>query len=229
MIALLADSSLTSSSVYNPDNRDYSASRSRLNTFGEALAAGAWVASESDSSPWIQALLDSPSFVNKIATQGRQDFEHWTETYKLAYGLTVYSFVYILDDSTGSERTFEGNSDRTSVVEHEFEAVLASYIRLFPITWNAAVAAIRWEVYGCDSGYAICPPITNANTVVNSRDVMVGAQVRVECVSGFVLQGVSSGASSLDVECGVYGEWNEDVSQLSCQYGKSFNVFYHCS
>ena len=45
--------------------------------------------------------------------------------------------------------------------------------------------------------------------------------MRIECGSGFVLQGVSSAASSVDVECGVDGEWTFNLNPVSCEKGKN--------
>ena len=114
--------------------------------------------------------------------------------------------------------TFYANNDRNTIVCNSFSPLVARFVRLYPQTW-VNHTSLRWEVYGCDTVY--CPPITIENAVINTDDVMVGAQMRVECTSGFVLQGASSGASSLDVECGVDGEWIINLNPVSCEKGKN--------
>ena len=208
-IASLPDTALSASTVWD-ENHDQT--RSRLNTVEEGILRGAWVARNQDTNQWIQVDLQSAKTVTKVETQGRNVNEQWVTSYQLATSLTgdEADFEYVTSSADGAVVTFNANSDRDTIVSNSFSPRVARFVRLYPQAWNTYIA-LRWEVFRCG-----CGPITIENAFVNTSDIMVGAHVRIECGAGFVLQDESSGQGSLDVECGVDGEWNHNLTQVSC-------------
>ena len=71
---------ITASSAYNTD---YAPTNARLETLGKRRLG--WVASESDTSPWIGINLQEPFILRSIWTQGCQDADYWTTEYALKY------------------------------------------------------------------------------------------------------------------------------------------------
>lgn len=148
-IASLSDTALSASSEYGSAR---SVAQSRLH---EESGGGSWQARPSGPGQWIAADLGAERTIQRVATQGRHNVDRWVTSYKFSYSLYRTSWSYVLDES-GNERVFTANSDSGTVVENDFEPVLARYVRLEPISWNLAIC-LRWEVYGCmHSGPYIC-------------------------------------------------------------------------
>ena len=148
-IAQLPDNQLSGSSQW--DNF-HGYERSRLHTMSDGGYTGAWVSGSYSIGQFIQADLGTVRRVEKIATQGRDNYyDQWVTSYKFAYSADGITYSYILN-LDGSERVFTGNNDRNTVVEHVLDtAVAARYVRAHPQTWREAMS-MRWEVYGCDIG-----------------------------------------------------------------------------
>ena len=125
-------------------------------------------------------------------------------------------FDYVTSSVDGPVQTFAANMDSDTIVSNSFLPRVARFVRVSPQESQGA-NAMRWEVYGCEA--LTCQPIQIENGFVNSSDVMVGTQVRVECESGFVLHNASISVASLDVECGIYGEWSTNLTLVSCDEG----------
>ena len=119
--------------------------------------------------------------VVRVETKGRNSFNQWVTSYQLATSLTgdEADFEYVTSSADGAVVTFNANSDRDTIVSNSFSPRVARFVRLNPQTWNSYIS-LRWEVYGCDTVY--CSPITIENAVVNTSDVMVGAQYSSCCV-----------------------------------------------
>ena len=70
--------------------------------------------------------------------------------YQLKYGLSSNeaNLEYVTSAAGGDAITFEGNSDRDSVVENEFAMIFARVVRLIPTNWLGRIG-LRWEIDGC--------------------------------------------------------------------------------
>ena len=148
-IAQANNEQLTASSHYNNIPR---ADRSRLHTTEGNGNAGAWSSSTLSVGEYIQVDLRTVRRLERVATQGRQDNEQRVTSYRIAYSIDDENYAYIYNDDDGSDTVFAGNSDRDTIVQHDFDhAIVARYIRLYPQTWNGFIS-LRWEVYGCDIG-----------------------------------------------------------------------------
>ena len=219
ILSSISDSHLTASDQSYYSDNDFSPYLSRLNAVQGITSCGCWSAGTRVVGFWIQAQFLSTKYINKVATQNRDNHAQRVTSYTLASSLNGFVF-----SDVESGQIFQGNIDEDSIVENSFKTVLALFFRLYPQTWEDA-PSMRWEVYGCDAGLTVCPPITFENAVVNSSDFLVGAQVRVECGSGFVLQGASSGASSLYLDCLLDGIWSQDVTHLFCERKLRFSTY----
>lgn len=61
--------------------------RARLHITSSGSYKGAWSARSNDRNQWLQIDLGSPlNIVTGVATQGRQDYDQWVTTYRVAYG-----------------------------------------------------------------------------------------------------------------------------------------------
>ena len=115
------------------------------------IETGAWASGSISIGQFIQADLGTVRRVEKVATQGRQDYDMWVTSYKFAYSVDGVTYTFVVE-CDGSERVFTGNTDRDTVVENELEtAVAARFVRIHPQTFYQH-PALRWEVYGCDIG-----------------------------------------------------------------------------
>ena len=74
----IQDSAMTASTIYGAN---YAAHLGRLNRVSGSGKAGAWCAKTSNNKEWLQIDLGNPTTVTKVATQGRQDSNHWPTSY----------------------------------------------------------------------------------------------------------------------------------------------------
>ena len=149
LIAGIPDSQLTGTG-FGGDDPVYGYSRSRLNTQrGDDgnNGRGAWSVDENTVGEYIQADFGQLQRIQMIATQGRADWSQWVTSYKLAYSTDNVTYHYITR-ANGCDRVFSGNSDKSTVVEHSFNVILARFVRLYPQTHHGHMA-LRWELYGC--------------------------------------------------------------------------------
>ena len=79
----IAEQQITASSQYSDA---HSKNRGRLNTVKTENKHGAWSSRPSDANQWLQIKLGTESTkVTRVATQGRNGYDQWVETYKLQY------------------------------------------------------------------------------------------------------------------------------------------------
>ena len=140
LLAVLPDSQLSASTSHS---QAYGPQQSRLNT------GSAWVAVVLDAMQYIQADLGELKAVVKVATQGRPGSHvQYVTSYKFAYRTDNMTYVNV-QNSDGSERVFDANTDQNTVVENVLDpAVVARFVRLNPQNWNVYIS-VRWEVFGC--------------------------------------------------------------------------------
>ena len=144
LIEQIPDSSLTASSSFGGGHGPH---RSRLLAVNDEDGKGGWIA-PGDLNQWIQADFLSAKTIFKVATRGKNDEDNWVTRYQLKYSLSINEADFEYVTSTGGGvMTFNGNSDRNSVVENEFAIISARVLRLYPIEWRIPIA-LRWEVYG---------------------------------------------------------------------------------
>ena len=106
--------------------------------------------SASDSSIWIQVDLLHTYVINKMATAGRAATNRFIVSYTLQYSSDTSTWHTVVD-SSGSDVTFDGNSNGDDIVENEFGPIVARHVRLDVVEFNSN-PAMRWEVYGCFEG-----------------------------------------------------------------------------
>ena len=110
---------------------------------------GAWSADSSDANPWIQANFNGEKTVSSITTQGRHDDDHWVTSYTVTYADSSGNW-HSVTDSSGNTLPFTANTDRNTAVTNSMpDGVVASNVRLWPVTWNGRVS-MRFMVQGCD-------------------------------------------------------------------------------
>ena len=147
LIANIPDSQLSGSGFFNPA---YHYSRSRLHTQrnddGNDGRSG-WAVDENTVGEYIQADFGQLQRIQAIDTQGSADRNEWVTSYKFAYSTDGVAYDYVRN-ADGSDRVFDGNSDRDTVVEHSFDVLVARFVRLYLQTYHNWMS-LRWEVYGC--------------------------------------------------------------------------------
>jgi len=139
----VGDYQITASSFWN--NRDnHKASLGRLfNTAG----IGAWAAAKNNGHQWIQVDFGKNKEITGVATQGRNGVcgsekarstcPQWVKKYTVSYKVDGSSQFEFVTDENGNTITFDGNTDRTSVVANGFpDTITARVFRINPVTWN---------------------------------------------------------------------------------------------
>ncbi|XP_078351548.1 uncharacterized protein LOC144636259 [Oculina patagonica] len=144
----ISDEQISASSQYDDSNSAATKGRLRLK-FG-AESEGGWVVAngETNVDQWLQIdLLSQNTKVTGVATQGRDNYNHWVKTYKLQYSNNEVNFQYFREQNADKE--FAGNRDSANAVYNGLNPpIRARYIRFRPMTWNAGIS-MRVEMYGC--------------------------------------------------------------------------------
>ena len=86
----IIDGQVTASSQVNAN---HAAKQGRLH-FKVIWKAGAWSADSNDDNQWLQIDLIGQHNVTRVATQGRNDHDHWVTEYKLQYSDDGIKFQY---------------------------------------------------------------------------------------------------------------------------------------
>ena len=117
-------------------------------------------------SSWLQADLGDTHLVSSLFLQGRGDeHQQWVTTFKLQVSDDASTWFNVLSDGTTAPTStdgdvFQGNADRTTVVEVTFEnPILTRHVRLIPIT-SVRHMSLRWEIMTCE-------PIVQGFTFLN--------------------------------------------------------------
>uniref|UniRef100_A0AAY4CB89 F5/8 type C domain-containing protein n=1 Tax=Denticeps clupeoides TaxID=299321 RepID=A0AAY4CB89_9TELE len=120
--------------------------KARLNSQGFGCA---WLSKIQDTTQWIQIDLKEVKVVSGILTQGRCDAEEWMTKYSVQYRSDVNLNWIYYKDTTGNNRVFYGNSDRSSTVQNLLRPpIVARYVRLLPLGWHTRIG-IRMELLIC--------------------------------------------------------------------------------
>ena len=88
---LIKDAQITASSQYNAN---CAANQGRLNFKAGGGKSGGWSDRWENANQWIQVALGSYTKLTSIATQGRNDLDHWVTKYKLQYSDDGVNFHY---------------------------------------------------------------------------------------------------------------------------------------
>ena len=81
----IQDTAISASNSYNSKK---AAKFGRLNLVAKSGNAGAWCAKTDNNKQWLQIDLGNPTAITRVATQGRQDQDHWVTSYSISYSLT---------------------------------------------------------------------------------------------------------------------------------------------
>ncbi|XP_066297861.1 uncharacterized protein [Branchiostoma lanceolatum] len=117
--------------------------------------AAAWCAADQNApGQWLQIDLNSVTSIAGVITQGRVGGQgQWVTSYKLTFSSD--GAVWDTYTEQGQEKVFEGNTDRSTEVEHLLvPPVTARFVRFNPLTWYIW-ASMRMEVLLCDSADAV--------------------------------------------------------------------------
>ncbi len=96
----ISDEQISASSQYDDSNSAATKGRLRLK-FG-AESEGGWVVAngETNVDQWLQIdLLGQNTKVTGVATQGRDNYNHWVKTYKLQYSNNGVNFQYFREQN----------------------------------------------------------------------------------------------------------------------------------
>lgn len=108
--------------------------------------ANAWVPAPVVIGHWIQVSQELPKYWTHIIVQGRADYQdQWVTSLKVAS--TLNGKIW---DDVDAGRVFQASKDRNSKVRIKFERpVYARALRIYPQTWNIAIA-MRFEAVYVD-------------------------------------------------------------------------------
>ncbi|XP_071795658.1 lactadherin-like [Asterias amurensis] len=137
----ILDTDLSASTTY----AGYVAHTGRLNK------QGAWCASGSDLTPWIQVNFNARVYITGVITERSHYAVNYVSTYSVKYGDSTSSLIYVTT-SGGSAQIFTGNSYGDAQASNRFSSVLhAQVLRIYPVTWELekSLCCLRFEVLGC--------------------------------------------------------------------------------
>lgn len=86
---LVTDQQITASSFFDKVREPANARLKRVAARGRT---GAWSARTNDGNQWLQVDFGRNVKVTKFATQGRQDYKEWVESYTIAYSVEGTDF-----------------------------------------------------------------------------------------------------------------------------------------
>ena len=115
--------STTHSSMFVPRN-------ARLNYQGDYGRKGGWVSSHNDYNQWLQVDFIKKVKLDKVATQGRHNYNQWVISYSLSYSMDGNNFqlykqcgevqVSFLNDRSYCRRTGGGGGGGRKATSHTF-------------------------------------------------------------------------------------------------------------
>ncbi|XP_019637285.1 PREDICTED: lactadherin-like [Branchiostoma belcheri] len=140
----IPDDSITASSWYTL-GVGYEPYRGRLNG---VAGAGVWSVGTNTIGEWLQVDLGEMKTVTGTIIQGRYDLDQWVTSYKLQHSVDGLSWITYAS-SDGSEKVFQGNTDRNTPVTNLLDSPTdARYVRFLPQSWYGWMS-MRAEVLGC--------------------------------------------------------------------------------
>ncbi|XP_074627543.1 uncharacterized protein LOC141885641 [Acropora palmata] len=142
----IADEQISASTEYN---LFHAAKYGRLHLKRKPGNAGGWSSLTLDTNQWLQIdLANDRTGVNRVATQGRNDYNQFVTKYQLQYSEDGVTFHYYSEQGQGQAKTFDGNFDRDTVVSHDLNPPLtARFFRFRPLHWVSHIS-MRVELYG---------------------------------------------------------------------------------
>ncbi|XP_048587362.1 lactadherin [Nematostella vectensis] len=145
----IPDSSITASSFHDSHMSPYYGRLNNQPVSGQHN--GAWAALNEQTGEYLQVDLGRVMRVTHVATQGRpQGSSQWVTEYSVEYSLTGDQWQSFQDEN-GVIKVFPGNSDKTTVVKHEFFPVIkARFVRIVVRAWHGHIT-MRAEFYGCEA------------------------------------------------------------------------------
>uniref|UniRef100_A0AC35UG57 Protein kinase domain-containing protein n=1 Tax=Rhabditophanes sp. KR3021 TaxID=114890 RepID=A0AC35UG57_9BILA len=146
----IRDEQLKVSSSY--DEQSTGPQHSRIRT---ESGSGAWCPSaqiNANFSEWIEVVFESNTLITAIETQGRfgmGEGQEFSSMYRIEYkreGMGPYA-KYI--DASGNELIKANTDTRTAVLVQLGGAIIATRVRLFPVSPKKNPICLRFELYGC--------------------------------------------------------------------------------
>ncbi|XP_030849105.1 fibropellin-1 isoform X5 [Strongylocentrotus purpuratus] len=208
---VIPDSSMTASSE---ESADHGAKRGRLNVRKVKTLRGAWSARSNNANQWIQVDLLDLYRINSVATQGRQAYNQWVTSYKLACSTdgTTFHTVQGISINPGADRIFTGNSDRNTIVTNTLPVPqMCRYVRLMPVRWFGHIS-LRMEIYGegpiTDINDCSPDPCENGGTCIDGVDTFTCA-----CAPGYI-----------GPTCGTAARVTCDSSSMTVFISKTLNI-----
>ncbi|XP_078665685.1 uncharacterized protein LOC144908050 [Branchiostoma floridae x Branchiostoma belcheri] len=111
-----------------------------------------------DRQPWLQVNLTTNHYISGLQTQGK--WGGW---------LTSYMVMYSVDGLTWTPfeegKVFPANSNGVNTTQNILDPpILATYVRIYPLSWNGNVPRLRMELLGCNGELTTMSPTSNLTT-----------------------------------------------------------------
>ncbi|XP_035660129.1 putative GPI-anchored protein pfl2 [Branchiostoma floridae] len=110
-----------------------------------------------NSEPWLQVNLTTNHYVSGVQTQGK--WGGWLTSYMIKYSIDGFTWSSFEDG-----KVFPANSDGLDITQQILDPpIFATYLRIYPLTWNGNVPRLRMELLGCTGTTSGTVPTHSAN------------------------------------------------------------------
>ncbi|XP_077862596.1 protocadherin Fat 4-like [Saccoglossus kowalevskii] len=135
----ITDSQITASSYYSESYVPWNARLNGMTT--------SWTAKFNDYNQWIEVDIGRIREITGFITQGGYDSNQWVTQYHVSYSEDDNAWTYY-KDTTGNDRMFVGNVDRSTPVAHMLDDhFYARYVTIHPKGYYIQIS-MRFEIIG---------------------------------------------------------------------------------
>ncbi|XP_020620347.1 lactadherin-like [Orbicella faveolata] len=206
----IPNSALSAASVY-ANSPSYAASQGRLNK------PTSYIAAANNKGQWVEVDFGHGKVakVTKIGTQGRYHVSQWVTEYMVSYSIDGGYFQFQLLKHYNEPRKYVANKDYThEVINTLEEPIIARIIRIHPVAWYSHIS-MRFELYGCYSGFSTPKPPTCMAGLGMENDKIPDSAITASSVYGsyradqgrLYNQGGSRGSGSWLAGTNNYNQW----------------------
>lgn len=145
LLGLLPDSAFSASSILgNAFKPEYG----RLESKPGDKSSGSWSPRTNDLNQFFEVTFPKPIPIYGVIIRGNPMFDQYVTSFKILHSYDGITY-HVHENSAKRPQIFSGSVDSKTPVKSIFELPIeAKIIRIYPISWNSAIA-LRVELLGC--------------------------------------------------------------------------------